>query len=437
MKNKALWGICGLLIFLACSFLGCNTETSGGDDPTDVIKVVSVIPKELQKTAYDDSPTVSLGANDFAFRLSAALAEQGGTKNLVCSPLSVWIPLAALANAADDQYKAGLLTALGIPALGDEDINNGVSRMLYDLTRQREREYYGEEHYHDPIKIANAIFVDYDVTIKGDFAQTFMDYFRGNSIKVDFLSPAAVREVNNWTKKHTNGKIPEIIQEFPPETVAVIANAIYFFDQWEWKFDPDKTKGDTFYAPEGETTAFYMLREGDSLLYYEDENLQAMPLRFTADSGLYILLPKNGDAAGLLASLTNAYFNEIQSASTIAKGKLLLPRFSIEGDVMSFRNILITLGIPLFNEYSLTGMIEETAVQLSDALHKAVIEVNEKGTTAAAVTLLQTEATSAGPWEEPEKIFEMNCNKPFVFVLYDRTYSGGAQVLFTGMVNKP
>jgi serpin B len=173
-----------------------------------------------------------------------------------------------------------------------------------------------------------------------------------------------------------------------------------------------------------------MLREGDALIYYGDETLQALPLEFENGSGMYILLPRDGDAAGLLASLTDGYFNDIQAGSVLAKGKLLLPRFSIEGDVISLGDILKTLGVPLFNEGSLTGVVEETAIRLSDALHKAVIKVDEKGTTAAAATLLPM-ATSAGP-QEPEKIFEMKCDRPFVFVLYDRR-----QVLFTGMVNRP
>jgi hypothetical protein len=37
----------------------------------------------------------------------------------------------------------------------------------------------------------------------------------------------------------------------------------------------------------------------------------------------------------------------------------------------------------------------------------------------------------------PKETFEMICNKPFVFVLYGSTYDGGAQVLFTGVVNEP
>jgi serpin B len=441
MKNKAFRGVLGLLVLLMYALPGCTAEigsddTSGIDDTSyKAIKVAPVSPKELQGLEYGSSNPVSGGANDFAFRLSAALAEQAGTENLVCSPLSVWIPLAALVKATDVQYKAGLLTALGVPGLGETDIHNGVSGMLYDLTRQGQREYYeefyGKGTYPDPLQIANAIFIDYDVTIKQDFAQAFMDYFRGASIQVDFASPAAVKEVNSWVEKHTNGMIPEIIQEFDPGTAATIANAIYFFDRWNGEFDPDETNEDVFHAPEGETRASYMLREGDELIYYEDETLQALPLSFQTGGDLYILLPKDGDAAGLLASLTDDYFSAIQAGLVLAKGKLLLPRFSIEGDVMSFKGILKTLGVPLFNADSLTGLIEEMPLQVSDALHKAVIKVDEKGTTAAAVTLLLVDVGSAGP-QEPKKVFEMNCNKPFVFVLYDQR-----QVVFTGMVNKP
>jgi serine protease inhibitor len=66
-----------------------------------------------------------------------------------------------------------------------------------------------------------------------------------------------------------------------------------------------------------------------------------------------------------------------------------------------------------------------------------VIKVDEKGTTAVAVTIFSMDATSAGPDELPKVPFEMICNKPFVFILYDYTHDGGMQVLFTGMVNRP
>ena len=457
MKNRMFF-ITGLLVLVLYPFFGCdtgindgngsgeNTAINGGNGGGEntAMKVVQVTPKDLQEPSWGDNPaavSVARGANGFAFRLSAALAEQNGaTKNLVCSPLSVWIPLTALVNTADAQYKADLLAALGVPGIEDADINNGVSRMLYDLTRQRDKEYKEmgwPGDYHEPLKIANAIFVDYDVTVKDDFAQTFMDYYRGSSINVDFESPEAGTGVNDWVDKNTNGMIQNIIEKFDPETLAVLANAMYFFDRGSWEFDPDETKADIFYAPGGETEASYMLREGDSQIYFEDATLQALPLSFKTGGGLYILLPKDGDAAELLASMTSDYFLEIQTGSIPAEGKLLLPRFSIDGDTLGLAAVLTALGIPLFDyEDSLTGLIKERDAQLFDALHKAAIKVDEKGTTAAAVTIMPT-ATSAGPDDSPKKPFEMNCNKPFVFILYDYTHDGGMQVLFTGMVHQP
>ncbi|MDR1909991.1 MAG: hypothetical protein LBQ35_08785 [Spirochaetaceae bacterium] len=413
------------------------------DDGKDAVRVVSVTAKALQDPYGEDNPAAAQaarGANDFAFRLGAALlADQTGGRNFVCSPYSVWVPLAALVNATDDEHKAALLTALGASGLGEAELNNAASRMLYDLTRQRDKkdaEEYGGQ-YHDPLKIANAVFADYRATLKRDFAQIFMDYYRGSSLQVDFGSRDAVTAVNKWAGDNTEGLITDIVQEFDPATVAAIANAIYFSDRWGWEFDPHETEKDTFHAPSGDTEAFYMLREGNDQVYYEDDRVQAMPLGFKTGGGMYIILPKDGGAAELLSSMDSAYFDEIQGNAFRAEGKLLLPRFSIESGVMQLTDTLRALGVPLFDELAapLTGLLEEVPVWLSSAAHMAVIKVDEKGTTAAAVTVMEG-ATSSGP-PEPAEPFEMICDKPFVFVLYGNTYDGGSQVLFTGVVNRP
>ncbi|MCL2628577.1 MAG: hypothetical protein FWD44_07790 [Oscillospiraceae bacterium] len=385
------------------------------------------------------------GANDFAFRLSAALAENVGTDNFIVSPYSVWLPLAALVNATEPQYKDALLSALSAAGVSEDDLNSAASRMLFDLTRDiyyRENESgydaeYGITH-HNPLKIANAIFVDKNQTLNRNFAQKFLDYYRGAAISADFSSHEAVDAVNKWARDNTQGLIDNIISEFDPQTVAAIANAIYFSDRWEWEFNPDRTAEDIFYSPNGESTAHFMLREGDGQMYYEDEKVQAIPLWFKTGGGMYIILPKDGDATGLLTSMTNDYFNSIRHNAQFADGKLLLPRFKIESPLMQLSDVLTALGIPLFDEISapLTGgLIEENIpVWLGSALQKAFINVDEEGTTAAAVTIMP--APGAG-MPEPTPPFEMICNTPFVFVLYSHTYDGGSQVLFTGIVNQP
>ena len=105
---------------------------------------------------------------------------------------------------------------------------------------------------------------------------------------------------------------------------------------------------------------------------------------------------------------------------------------------MELRDTLTALGVPLFDaaEAPLTGgLIEENIpVWLSSAVQKAVIEVDEKGTTAAAVTVM---AAAGAAMPIPTEPFTMNCNSPFVFVLCEYTYDGGSQILFTGVVNQP
>ncbi|MGF7141867.1 serpin B [Anaerotaenia torta] len=434
MKNIKKVFIC--LLMASVIFTGC---TANNNAAVHLVSVKNV--KELRAPVYGEqsafATVVSKGANEFAFQLSAALSERARDNNFICSPYSVWLPLAALVNAADEASKPLLLEALGAAGIGEEDINLAASRMLFDLTNQRDRQDMGEG-YHNPLRIANIIFADNQVKIKKDFAQTFMDYYRGSVMNVDFDSPKAVDTVNRWASDNTDGLIAEIVQKFDSSTVAAIANAIYFSDRWQWEFNTDNTKEDVFYSPAKESQAYFMLREGNNQTYYEDDRVQAMPLRFKTGGGMYIILPKDGDAAGLLASMTREYFDEIQKDAISATGKLLLPRFSVESDVMQLKDTLTALGVPLFDSEAapLTGgLLENTMpVWLSGAVQKAAIKVDEKGTTAAAVTVMLAAGTAM---PEPSEPFEMNCNRPFVFILYGDTYDGGSQILFTGMVNQP
>jgi serpin B len=430
------------VLLTTCTLIFSDDRSSNNNG---LINIANVTARDLLEPVFEglNSPPqiVAKGANDFAFRLSAQLAENLGDTNFVFSPYSVWMPLAALVNATNNQNKAALIAALGAAGISEADLNRTASRLLYDLTKMRNSGLEDIEpgfNHHNPLKITNAIFVGNNVTLRYDFAQAFADFYRGSSINVDFTSRSAVDAVNRWASESTNGLITDLIQEFDPLTVAAIANAIYYSNRWHWEFNPRQTREGPFFGPAAESTAWYMLREGMNQPYYEDARVQAMPLSFKLGGGMLIILPKDGDAVGLLSSMTVDYFNEILSNTNLAEGKLLLPRFSIENTIDGLAEALIILGVPLFDEESAAltgGLIEENIpVWLSGATQKALIQVDEKGTTAAAVTILPA-AGSAAP--QPSVPFEMICNRPFVFILYESTFDGGNQVLFTGVVNRP
>jgi serpin B len=458
--------VCLTMFALGSVFTGCDKDgggvsgpVSGGDNTVvDVVpdsnkvvdvpddnkvggasfKVVEVNAQPLlaPNGAEPALTAAATGANDFAFRLGAKLAKGASGQNFVFSPYSVWMPLAALVNATDATRQGALLTALGALGVSQEDLNRAASRMLYSLTRSQWQQY--QDRYHNPLKIANAIFVDNKVTLRQDFAQVFMDFYRGSSINVDFWSRDAVDAVNNWASENTEGLITKVVDRFDSSTVAAIANAIYFSDKWSAEFDPAKTKEGDFHGPKGDLRAFYMLRDGMLSNYYEDNRAQAVSLSFAQGGGMCVILPKTdaGRVEALYSSMTTGSFAEIRKNSVLAEGKLLLPRFSIDNDVKGLMEGLEALGVPLFDDNGpITKLIEEeTRLAVTSVSQKAVIKVDEKGTTAAAVTVMAVGATSI---PQPEKKVEMICDRPFMFVLYDRTYDGGDQILFTGIVNKP
>lgn len=437
MKNRAI----ALLLTAAMlvSFVACGPEKPVDPTPNPVTAGEPANVKELMSPRDEENDAarnVANGANDFALEFSAKLLESSDTENFVCSPYSAWLPLAALLNATDEANRPALLEALGAAGISVEDVNKAASRMLYSLNKMERLEY--EPEMHQPLSIVSAVFVDKNETLKVDFAQTFADYYRGETFQVDFSDRSSADAVNAWASENTDGLIDKVIEEFDPETVTAIANAIYFSDRWSWEFNPDETVEDTFHAPDGDTTANFMVRQGDAQTYYEDDKVQMMPLRFETGGTMYIILPKDGDAEGLLKSLDMDYLEEMRSDAVSATGKLLLPQFTIENDVMDLGDTLKAMGVPLLDETTapLTGgLIQgDKAVWVSSVAQKAMIKVDEKGTTAAAVTVVAM-AGSAMPL--PTEPFEMVCDKPFVFVLCDSTYDGGDQILFTGVVNNP
>ena len=426
-------------IVLSTAITGC--APTGDGSAAAIVQVeerplLTVTPGEQNPTAR----TAAQGANDFAFRLSAALAQEAGEESFVVSPYSVWLPLAALLNATDEANQEALLAVLGASGITAADVNQAASRMLFDLTNEGEREFAEEFDFphHSPLRIANAIFVSDQVSLRRDFAQTFADYYRGSAFEVDFLSQEAVDAINQWAYDHTEGLITDLVEEFDPDTVAAIANAIYFSDQWSREFNPADTSEGIFHSPAGELPAYFMHSLNDWQFYYEDEILQATRLGFATGGGMFILLPHSGDATALLSDMTAEYFDHIQNNGSHGTVQLQLPRFSVESTFNDLCDVLIRLGVPLFDEQSapLTGglIYDNLRVWLSEAMQKAVIEVDEEGTTAAAVTVLVAVAESAPDYQEP---FVMICDRPFVFVLYQRTNDGARQVLFTGVLNQP
>lgn len=390
------------------------------------------------------SQAIAQGANTFAFDLTKKLLDESKSDNFICSPYSVWMSLAALSNAADKADRPALLKAMGAGNAKPEAVNKAASRMLYDLTGESDRlqmeenqQQAGEEgmpEHHNPLTISNAVFLSTAHTPDSAFVETYLDSYRGTLFKTDFASPEAAKNIDTWVRNATQGKLGGFASEYPADTVASLLNAIYYSDNWSAQFPKTASKEGAFHGTKEDAMVTFMHMNAALIPYYENDEMQAVNLRFSR-GGLFVLLPKDQDAAKLLSGFTQAKLRSLTGAES-RLGNLALPRFALEGAPLTLGDTLQAMGVSLFeaNKNKLPGLTEsKDPVWVSSALHKAVIEADEEGVTAAAVTEMITDAAAPLPEGQP---FDMVCDRPFAFILYGDTIDAGAQVLFTGVVNQ-
>jgi serpin B len=286
-----------------------------------------------------------------------------------------------------------------------------------------------------PAAIANAVVVSEGAQLAEQFAADFFRCYKGAALKVDFADPQAAEAVNRWASEQTRGLIPSIVDTLDEGTVASLANAVYFSDRFGREFDPARTRTEAFRALKGASEAQFMHKSG-RLPYYEDAEMQAVRLDFSKGSSLSLLLPKKEGEARLASLTAQQAFETAWDGFEPREGALALPKFKIEGS-LDLSEALKELGIPLFHASGrpLQGLLQgRDDAFLSSAVQKAVVEVEEKGTTAAASTVFGVSATSV---PLPARPFDMRCDRPFAFVLSCPQRGGGALPLFVGCVMNP
>ncbi|MFO7445315.1 MAG: serpin family protein, partial [Ignavibacteriaceae bacterium] len=119
------------------------------------------------------------------------------------------------------------------------------------------------------------------------------------------------------------------------------------------------------------------------------------------------------------------------SSFGIKEGNIWLPKFKLEYK-LEMADVLKTLGmgIAFSDDADFSGINRDGGLAISRVLHKTFVSVDEEGTEAAAVTIVEIIRTSEGGDNE----FYMKVDKPFIFVITEKETGN---ILFIGKVVKP
>jgi serpin B len=376
-----------------------------------------------------DARAAADAVNAFGLDLYRSLGAD--TENFVFSPASIALAL-GMARAGARGATAAQMDAVLREAASDanEAWLNALDQALAARSGSFE-DAMGERH-ELTLRIANAAFGQRDVTFETAFLGSLARRYGAGLKLVDYVrdTEAARQQINRWVDERTEHRIDELIAAglLSPSTVLTLVNAIYLKAPWEYPFNEADTAPAAFHLADGSSIQVPTMTMMAPFPHADGDGWRAVELPYAGDAlAMTVIVPD--DLAAFEAELSPELLEGIVAELGGDKVELSMPKFSTETSV-SLNTALAELGMadafePGAADFS--GMTRETRLFIAAVVHQANIDVDEKGTTAAAATAVVMELS--GSAEPPIRV-----DRPFVFAVRD--VATGA-ILFLGRIGDP
>lgn len=375
----------------------------------------------------------ALLSNTFASDLFAAVKSDEPNKTL---------------SSVSAQYALGLLQA-GSQGTTREQL----ARLLYGVDFDDWNRVLSTTDGGPVVEVANSIWFDTSVTPDPAYLAAVKEQFDARSEKLDLSSQSAVNTVNAWVKDKTHGLIGSILdQPLGDDAAAVLLNALYFKGDWAIPFDANATYDQTFTgASGGRAQVPFMHDTRHGMQYIDSDDCMGVALPYAGGSNwdipqgaedgfvpyptnngwwMIVLLPKEGTSA---ESLAGKNFDGLMGDAQDAYVRLSLPKFTVEGSydlTQPLKDLGLTAAFAGGRDFDPMGKSAKGPLSLSRVIQKTYLQVDEKGTEAAAVTGAVMKTTSVLIEEEP---INLTFDRPFLCCLWNTQIS---QPLFLSVVNE-
>ncbi len=372
----------------------------------------------LAAPPLDEPKALDEANNLLAWELHRAVSGREG--NGFLSPLSIGSAMGMVAQGAKGATLDEIRRVLRQP-LPPERQHAAFGEHARSLVRRSHVD--GQE-----LAVANAVFqVGFELApaYRSDIARDYgAEIFTGD-----------LGAINRWVDGRTRGMIPKLVDQLPAETAAVVLNAVYFKGTWASSFAKEATQPGDFLLSSCERRRVPMMRKTGRLAHLARGDFRRLTLPYGGgDLAMHLLLPAEGrklaeaetalDAAGFAALISDP--------GKPTQVDVALPRFRLATEYR-LKAPFARMGMsePFSRSTAdLSGMGGRKGdLWIDDVIHKAVVEVDEVGTKAAAVTGVVIRATAFRPDDEP---VVFHCDQPFLFAI-----TSGRTVLFLGRVADP
>jgi serpin B len=366
-------------------------------------------------------PHVALRLTDsttgFGLALLDRLLAEPEAGNVFISPLSATLMLSMAASAAGGDTRAGMLKTLGLDPTIDP---SGQIRQTIERLAQSDADAQ--------LELAQAVWVKKSLVLNPAYVTRLRSDYHAQLANLDFAAPDASKAVNAWVDNATHHKITNLVDGFDPSTVGYLVNATYFHALWRTEFDT-RAPGD-FHSFAGDVKSVPMMKRDENVVVLRTPGYTAalLPYRGGRFSALLILPSDTLSPAGFATflsdknwSATLGYLHQATGHSLggdcaepnaaiapdvalTCRASLVMPKFRLEYR-KDLTDTLVAMGMPMSELPAFCS-----GCYLDQVVQKTYLEVDEKGTTAAAAT--GGAVLSALP-------MAMVVDHPFAFALID------------------
>jgi len=347
-------------------------------------------------------------------------------ENIIISPFSVSSALAMTYAGAKNNTQSQMSYVLHFNH-NQEVLHADFSQLLSNIKALNSDE--------NEVNIANSLWVQNKLKLKESYLKTVKTNYASDVQSVDFIleSEKTRGTINKWVESKTNQKIKDLIPVggITKSTMLVLTNAIYFLGTWENKFDVKNTIESIFYLNEESKVNAPFMRQTTKFKYFEDEFVQVIDLPYAKNKlSMMIVMPK--EKFGLMKitkAMLNDNYTHILAGLQLQKVAVSLPKFKISSN-FDLGAKLSEMGMPdaFTSAADFSGITGSKDLNISKIMHKAFIEVNEKGTEAAGATTVVMEKTSY------VKTPVFTADSPFLYLIKDNI---SGSILFIGKIVNP
>lgn len=397
------------VITIALLFSGCTLRLKAEDISNTLEK------HDLAPIAVIPDKDIAAAANFYIELFKSSYEE-----NVLLSPLSIINALAITSNgAAGDTLKEF-----------EQVFGTDIASLNEMLKAYNETLPHGKGY---EVQVANSIWFkdDESLSVEKGFLQDNADYYNSGIYRAAF-DETTLKDINNWVKDKTEGRITDILDKIPRDAVLYLVNALAFDGEWNEVYEKSNIANGNFVTEGLEKQAvdfMYSKEKG----YIKGDNEEGFIKYYKDNKYAFVgLLPSVGiTMEEYISTLTGEEILSLLENKDEENVQVGIPKFKSEAS-LELSYVLPSLGLnEAFDEHEADFSTMATStkgnIYINRVLHKTFIEVNAKGTKAGAATVVEMKTEGAMIIEK-----EVILNRPFLYMIVDTEYN---LPIFIGTMN--